>query len=80
MKLPEKYPSTSFRADTQIFNCKHKKILTKIKKLIFYLKKDSVGGGFTVFVHKSQVTDLNLPFDQAMKSNLTAWISTKEEK
>jgi uncharacterized membrane protein len=31
-----------------------------------------VGSGFTVFVHKNQVTDLNLPFDQAMKSNLTA--------
>lgn len=38
-----------------------------------------VGGGFTVFVHKSQVADLNLPFDQAMKSNLTAWISSKDE-
>lgn len=39
-----------------------------------------VGGGFTVFVHKSQVADLNLPFDQAMKSNLTAWISNSDSK
>jgi len=33
-----------------------------------------VGGGFTVFVHKSQVHDLDLPFDKAMQASLSAWI------
>jgi uncharacterized membrane protein len=33
-----------------------------------------VGGGFTVFAHKSQVQDLDMPFDIAMKANLSAWM------
>jgi hypothetical protein len=39
-----------------------------------------VGGGFTVFVHKDQVKDLNMPFDKAMQASLSAWMlkSSKE--
>jgi len=33
-----------------------------------------VGGGFTVFVHKSQVQDLDMPFDKAMQASLSAWM------
>lgn len=33
-----------------------------------------VGGGFTVFVHKDQVKDLDLPFDKAMQASLSAWM------
>lgn len=33
-----------------------------------------VGGGFTVFVHKDQVQDLNMSFEKAMQANLSAWI------
>jgi uncharacterized membrane protein len=33
-----------------------------------------VGGGFTVFVHKSQVQDLDMSFDKAMQASLSAWI------
>lgn len=33
-----------------------------------------VGGGFTVFVHKSQVKELDMPFDKAMQANLSAWM------
>lgn len=33
-----------------------------------------VGGGFTVFVHTSQVHDLDMPFDKAMQGSLSAWI------
>jgi uncharacterized membrane protein len=33
-----------------------------------------VGGGFTLFVHKDQVQDLDMPFDKAMQASLTAWI------
>lgn len=33
-----------------------------------------VGGGFTVFVHKSQVQDLDMPFDKAMQGSLSAWM------
>jgi len=33
-----------------------------------------VGGGFTVFVHKSQVQDLDMPFDKAMQANLSGWM------
>lgn len=33
-----------------------------------------VGGGFTVFVHKDRIQDLNMPFDKAMQANLSAWI------
>ena len=33
-----------------------------------------VGGGFTVFVHKSQVQDLDLPFEKAMQASLSAWM------
>lgn len=33
-----------------------------------------VGGGFTVFVHKNQVQDLEMPFDKAMQASLSAWM------
>lgn len=33
-----------------------------------------VGGGFTVFVHKSQVHDLDMPFDKAMQASISAWM------
>ncbi len=33
-----------------------------------------VGGGFTVFVNKNQVKELDMPFDKAMQANLSAWI------
>lgn len=33
-----------------------------------------VGGGFTVFVHKSQVHELDMPFDKAMQASLSAWM------
>lgn len=33
-----------------------------------------VGGGFTVFVHKNQVHELEMPFDKAMQANLSAWM------
>lgn len=33
-----------------------------------------VGGGFTVFVHKDRVQDLNMTFEKAMQANLSAWI------
>lgn len=33
-----------------------------------------VGGGFTVFVHKNQVHDLDMPFDKAMQASLSAWM------
>lgn len=33
-----------------------------------------VGGGFTVFVHNSQVKDLDMPFDKAMQASLSAWM------
>lgn len=33
-----------------------------------------VGGGFTVFVHKSQVQELDMPFDKAMQASLSAWM------
>ena len=33
-----------------------------------------VGGGFTVFVHKDRVQDLNMSFEKAMQANLSAWI------
>lgn len=39
-----------------------------------------VGGGFTVFVHKNQVQDLDMPFDKAMQANLSAWILKGPEK
>ncbi len=41
-----------------------------------------VGGGFTVFVNKNQVQDLNMPFDKAMQANLSAWMlkGSSEEK
>lgn len=35
-----------------------------------------VGGGFTVFVNKSQVKELDMPFDKAMQANLSAWMLT----
>lgn len=34
-----------------------------------------VGGGFTVFVKKSQVKELDIPFEKAMQLNLTAWMT-----
>jgi uncharacterized membrane protein len=33
-----------------------------------------VGGGFTVFVNKENVTELNMPFDKAMQASLSAWM------
>jgi uncharacterized membrane protein len=39
-----------------------------------------VGGGFTVFVHKDQVQDLDMSFDRAMQANLSAWILKGSEK
>lgn len=33
-----------------------------------------VGGGFTVFVHKDNIQDLNMSFEKAMQANLSAWI------
>lgn len=41
-----------------------------------------VGGGFTVFVHKDQVKELDMPFDKAMQANLSAWMlkGTEEKK
>ena len=33
-----------------------------------------VGGGFTVFVHKDNVKDLDMPFDKAMQASLSAWM------
>ncbi|CAE78593.1 putative transporter [Bdellovibrio bacteriovorus HD100] len=33
-----------------------------------------VGGGFTVFVHKDKVQNLNMSFEKAMQANLSAWI------
>nr|BFD63643.1 DUF502 domain-containing protein [Bdellovibrio sp. HM001] len=33
-----------------------------------------VGGGFTVFVKKDKIQDLNMSFDKAMQANLSAWI------
>lgn len=33
-----------------------------------------VGGGFTIFVNKNQVQDLDMPFDKAMQANLSAWM------
>lgn len=33
-----------------------------------------VGGGFTVFVHKDNVQELNMSFEKAMQANLSAWI------
>nr|BFD60226.1 DUF502 domain-containing protein [Bdellovibrio sp. CKG001] len=33
-----------------------------------------VGGGFTVFVNKDKIQDLNMSFDKAMQANLSAWI------
>jgi uncharacterized membrane protein len=39
-----------------------------------------VGGGFTVFVHKNQVQDLEMPFDKAMQASLSAWMLKGTEK
>ena len=33
-----------------------------------------VGGGFTVFVHKNQVQELDMHFDKAMQANLSPWM------
>jgi uncharacterized membrane protein len=33
-----------------------------------------VGGGFTVFVNKNQVHELDMPFDKAMQASLSAWM------
>lgn len=38
-----------------------------------------VGGGFTIFVRRDQVHDLNLPFERAMQMSLTAWMTTLEQ-
>lgn len=35
-----------------------------------------VGGGFTLFVKKDQIKDLDIPFEKAMQLNLTAWMSS----
>jgi len=35
-----------------------------------------VGGGFTIFVRRDQVHDLDIPFEKAMQLNLTAWMSS----
>ncbi len=37
-----------------------------------------VGGGFTIFVRKDQVHDLDIPFERAMQLNLTAWMSSQK--
>lgn len=37
-----------------------------------------VGGGFTLFVRKDQVTDLDIPFERAMQLNLTAWMASNQ--
>ena len=39
-----------------------------------------VGGGFTVFVHKSQVQNLDMSFDKAMQASLSAWMLKGTEK
>ncbi|MCC7460644.1 MAG: DUF502 domain-containing protein [Proteobacteria bacterium] len=36
-----------------------------------------VGGGFTIFVKKEQVCDLDIPFERAMQLNLTAWMASQ---
>lgn len=33
-----------------------------------------VGGGFTVFVPRDRVRELNMPFDKAMQASLSAWM------
>jgi uncharacterized membrane protein len=35
-----------------------------------------VGGGFTLFVKKEHVYDLDIPFEKAMQLNLTAWMTS----
>lgn len=37
-----------------------------------------VGGGFTLFVRKDQIQDLDLPFERAMQLNLTAWMASNQ--
>ncbi len=37
-----------------------------------------VGGGFTLFVLKDQVSDLDIPFERAMQLNLTAWMASNQ--
>jgi uncharacterized membrane protein len=37
-----------------------------------------VGGGFTLFVRKDQVCDLDIPFEKAMQLNLTAWMASNQ--
>lgn len=36
-----------------------------------------VGGGFTLFVRKEHVRDLDIPFEKAMQLNLTAWMASQ---
>ncbi|MEZ4845570.1 MAG: DUF502 domain-containing protein [Bdellovibrionota bacterium] len=36
-----------------------------------------VGGGFTLFVKKEHVHDLDIPFEKAMQLNLTAWMTSQ---
>lgn len=38
-----------------------------------------VGGGFTVFIHKNNVKDLDMPFDKAMQASLSAWMINIEK-
>ncbi len=46
------------------------------EKIAVYVPMSYGLGGYTILVHKNQVTPLNIPVEKAMSLALTAWIKT----
>lgn len=46
------------------------------EKIAVYVPMSYGLGGYTILVHKTQVTPLNIPVEKAMSLALTAWIKT----
>lgn len=49
--------------------------LNKPEHVAVYIPMSYQFGGYTVFIHRDQVQELNLSTEQAMRSVLTAWVS-----
>ena len=46
------------------------------EKIAVYVPMSYGLGGYTILVHKNQVTPLDIPVEKAMSLALTAWIKT----
>lgn len=59
-------------------NFEDEKILSKEKLVSVYFPMSYQLGGYTVFIPKTQLEEVNIPVDQALSQTLTGWVQSKE--